>query len=638
MTITPGENVGSYRVIEQLGSGGMATVFKAYHPSLDRYVAIKVLHPAFKADPQFFERFQREARIVANLEHPNIIPVYDFSEHEGEPYLVMRFIEGDTLKPEMEGQPMPPTEVLHLMRPVCKGLSYAHKQGVLHRDIKPSNIMITDDGSVFVTDFGLARMVQAGESTLSQDMMVGTPQYISPEQAQGVSDLDQRTDIYSLGVVLYEMLTGRVPFSADTPFATVHDHIYTPLPMPSSVNPNIEPDVERMLLKALAKDPNDRFATVDELLQALEFTMGQQLTVASKTKKPTKIDTPPAATKKESGVPWWGWAGAAVLLVICLAIAALLGLAMFRQGRQNTAPPNQPVAAPVADIPSESEDTVQPVTAEQETQQNSEIESSSDAQPSQDIDAPIADDEQKTQNSDEPPPTAPPPADTPPPAPPADDNPPSSPNGDQPPPSPGDGTPPPPGGANPQTEQLLQQADQAMRSQQFEKAAEYFKQAIVADPYQLMAYFGLSKALEQQGDLQGSLAVLEEAVANNPEQAIAWTHLGEGQLFLERNPEAALDTFETASTLDPQADGPYAGKSIALTAMDQPAAAKEALDTALTLNPNSYEAQLANAFYLRGQGKPVLALQTLRDIVQDQKAPIHVKERARQLVVAWVED
>ena len=632
MTISSGENVGAYRVIEQLGSGGMATVFKAYHPSLDRYVAIKVLHPAFKADPQFFERFQREARIVANLEHPNIIPVYDFSEHEGEPYLVMRFIEGDTLKPEMEGQPMPPAEVLHLIRPVCQGLNYAHKQGVLHRDIKPSNIMITDDGSVFVTDFGLARMVQAGESTLSQDMMVGTPQYISPEQAQGVSNLDQRTDIYSLGVVLYEMLTGRVPFSADTPFATVHDHIYTPLPMPSSVNPDIEPDVERMLLKALAKNPDDRFATVDELLQSLEFTMGQQLTIASKTKKPTKIDKPPLTEKKEGGIPWWVWGGA-VLLIICLALAALSGLALFRAGRQNADRANQPASAPVANTQPEG-DSLQ-VEEEREPEAIDQLALADDAQSSQNIDTTTSDDEQITQDNNEPPPIAPPPADTPPPPPPSNNNPPPA-DGNQP-PQPGN-SPPPPGGSNPQAEQLFQQGEQAMRAQQFAEAAEYFEQAIDADPYQLKSYFGLSKALEELGDLDGSLGVLEDAVANNPEQAIAWTHLGEGQLFMGRNPEVALETFETASMLDPQAAGPYAGKSIALTAMDQPAAAKEALDTALALNPNSYEAQLANAFYLRQQGKPVLALQALRDIVQDQRAPIYVKERARQIVTAWVEN
>lgn len=337
MTLSPGENVGPYRIVEQLGSGGMATVFKAYHPGLDRYVAIKVLHAAFKADPQFFERFQREARIVAKLEHPNIIPVHDFNEHHGEPYLVMRFVEGDTMKPAMHGQPLPPAEVLRLMRPVCQALSYAHRQGVLHRDIKPSNIMVAEDGHVYLTDFGLARIVQAGESTLSQDMMIGTPQYISPEQAQGLRDLDGRTDIYSLGVVLYEMFTGRVPFSADTPFATVHDHIYTPLPLPTSLNPNLDPAIERLLLKALAKDPADRFKTADELLQALETTLGEQA-------KPAPAPPPPAG-KKNNLV--WVWVAAAALVVLILASLLVIGL--VRRASRNLAGPAAPVQVAAAE-------------------------------------------------------------------------------------------------------------------------------------------------------------------------------------------------------------------------------------------------------------------------------------------------
>jgi tetratricopeptide (TPR) repeat protein/predicted Ser/Thr protein kinase len=273
MAFVPGENVGPYRIIKQLGQGGMATVFKAYHPALDRYVAIKVLHPAFKQDPNFLARFQREARIVARLEHPNIVPIYDFSEHEGSPYLVMRYIEGETLKSHLKGI-VPVGEALAILRPVCHALSYAHEQGVLHRDIKPSNIILTSEGQVFLTDFGLARIAQAGESTLSQDVIVGTPQYISPEQAIGRSDLDARTDIYSLSVVLFEMLTGRVPFSADTPYAIIHDHIFTPLPLPRSINPDITPEIERILLKGLAKERDDRFSNVDELLAAFACACG----------------------------------------------------------------------------------------------------------------------------------------------------------------------------------------------------------------------------------------------------------------------------------------------------------------------------------------------------------------------------
>jgi tetratricopeptide (TPR) repeat protein len=182
-------------------------------------------------------------------------------------------------------------------------------------------------------------MVEAGESTLSQDMMVGTPQYISPEQAQGRKDLDGRTDVYSMGVVLYEMLTGRVPFSADTPFATVHDHIYTPLPPPSSINPQIDPAVERMLLKALAKDPDDRYATANELLDALETSLGAQITNA-----PTVAQTSPepettlATPIQKKRVPWWVWVGGATL-ILCVCLAGLLFFARIRQNRLNPPPP-----------------------------------------------------------------------------------------------------------------------------------------------------------------------------------------------------------------------------------------------------------------------------------------------------------
>ncbi|CAG0927547.1 eukaryotic-like serine/threonine-protein kinase [Thermoflexales bacterium] len=270
MTFSSGENVGPYRIVEQLGSGGMATVFKAYHANLDRYVAIKVLHPAFKQDPNFLSRFQREARIVAKLQHPAIVPVYDFNEHAGQPYLVMRFIEGETLKARLSKGDLPLFEVVQVLHPVGEALQYAHGQGVLHRDVKPSNILLTPDGSVFLADFGLARIAQAGESTLSQDALVGTPQYISPEQARGDPDLDARTDIYSLGVVLYELLIGRVPYQADTPYAVIHDHIYAPLPLPRSIKPGFPETLERVLLKALAKERGDRYASAAELMTAFE--------------------------------------------------------------------------------------------------------------------------------------------------------------------------------------------------------------------------------------------------------------------------------------------------------------------------------------------------------------------------------
>jgi tetratricopeptide (TPR) repeat protein/predicted Ser/Thr protein kinase len=285
-----GENVGPYRITKQLGVGGMATVWKAYHPALDRYVAIKVLHPSFKEDPQFTARFQREAKIVAKLTHPHIVPIYDFSEHEGMAYLVMRYIDGRTLKAILKEGPLPLDRVMGILEPAGQALAYAHDQGVLHRDIKPSNFILSSEGEVFLTDFGLARMAETGDSTLSRDMLVGTPQYISPEQARG-ERLDARTDIYSLGVVLFEMLTGKVPYDADTPYAVIHDHIFSPLPLPTEFKPDVPGPVERVVLKALAKDRNDRFENVREMVSALQEALAGE---------PVPVEAPPLLPEESS--------------------------------------------------------------------------------------------------------------------------------------------------------------------------------------------------------------------------------------------------------------------------------------------------------------------------------------------------
>ena len=270
MAFTTGENVGSYRVMEKLGRGGMATVYKAYHANLDRYVALKVLHPAFLEDPNFLARFQREARLVAKLEHPNIVPVYDFAEHDEQPYLVMKYIEGETLKAYLNRGRLSVEQIWNVVESVGAGLGHAHKEGILHRDVKPSNVIVANDGKIYLADFGLARIAQSGESTLSSDMIMGTPQYISPEQAKGEKDLDGRTDVYSFAVMLYEMVVGQVPFSADTPFSIIHDHIYSPLPLPHLINPSVPDEVERVLLKALSKERTDRYESVEDLSAAFK--------------------------------------------------------------------------------------------------------------------------------------------------------------------------------------------------------------------------------------------------------------------------------------------------------------------------------------------------------------------------------
>lgn len=269
-----GEQVGQYEVISELGHGGMATVYKAYHAQLDRHVAIKVMHQNFATDTNFAERFKREAQIVARLDHPHIVPVYDYNEYKGMPYLVMKIIQGRSLKQVLFKNPPSLEQILHIMTAIADATTYAHNKGILHRDIKPSNIVIDSDNIPYLADFGLARIAASGESTMSADVLLGTPNYMSPEQAKGAKDIDHRTDLYSLGVVLYELIVGQVPFSAPTPLAVIQDHIHTPLPRPSEINPDIPPKVEQVLRKALAKKPEQRYdsasAMVNDFKQAIQ--------------------------------------------------------------------------------------------------------------------------------------------------------------------------------------------------------------------------------------------------------------------------------------------------------------------------------------------------------------------------------
>jgi serine/threonine protein kinase len=366
MSFTAGENVGPYRIIEQLGQGGMASVFKAYHPALDRYVAIKVLHPAFKEDPNFLSRFQREARVVARLEHPHIVPIYDFAEHKGQPYLVMKFIEGVTLKARLAEKPLTKDEAIDIVMAVGAALSYAHGHGVLHRDIKPSNILLSPDGGIYLADFGLARIAEAGASTLSKDVMLGTPQYISPEQAVGLGDLDEGTDVYSLGVVLYEIVVGRVPFNADTPFSIIHDHIYTPLPPPSTINPNVPARVEAVLMKALEKERRNRYPSVEALTRAFKTAVlglkGEPAEPISTTKRvslaPTEVAKPASAEAPEDSLlagesgpqpakkrKRWPWIAAGIgITLVCL----LAFLASANRNGQSARAPSNPAESPPA--------------------------------------------------------------------------------------------------------------------------------------------------------------------------------------------------------------------------------------------------------------------------------------------------
>ncbi|HUP35063.1 MAG TPA: serine/threonine-protein kinase, partial [Candidatus Limnocylindria bacterium] len=276
MTLPPGATLGRFQILEPLGQGGMATVYKAYQPSLEREVALKVLRPGFAQDAQFLERFEREAKSIGRLRHPHIVQVFDFDTSGGQYVLAMEFLEGGTLATRLdllraEGRRLEPEEAVRIIGEVAGALGYAHQQGVVHRDIKPSNVMLTRQDWAVVTDFGIARILDTTSHTQT-GVGIGTPEYMSPEQGQG-QEVDHRADIYSLGVLAYELLVGRVPFHADTPLAVIYMHVHDPLPLPSSANAAVGPQVERVLLKALAKDREQRFASAPDLGEALRAAL-----------------------------------------------------------------------------------------------------------------------------------------------------------------------------------------------------------------------------------------------------------------------------------------------------------------------------------------------------------------------------
>jgi len=246
----------------------MAVVYRAYQPSLNRQVAIKVLPPQLAFDREFVERFIREAQAAAGLRHPGIVVIYDVSQQDGLYYIAMEYLEGQTLDQLIRRNgPLPPDRAARIIQQIAGALEYAHQKGFIHRDVKPANIFVGQNDQVTLTDFGIAKA--AGETRLTRTgMLVGTPEYMSPEQAEG-KPIDHRTDVYSLGVVLYELLTGRVPFRTDTPLSTLLQHAKNPPPSPRTLVPTLSREVERVVLKALSKDPNKRYQTSGALGEAL---------------------------------------------------------------------------------------------------------------------------------------------------------------------------------------------------------------------------------------------------------------------------------------------------------------------------------------------------------------------------------
>jgi tRNA A-37 threonylcarbamoyl transferase component Bud32 len=270
-----GQSLGRYHILEQLGEGGMAIVYKAYDTRLETDVAVKIIRTE-RLSPEILQRalkrFEREAKSLAQLTHPNLVKVLDYGEYEGKPYLVMPFLPGGTLKQLMKGKPYPWRDAARLLIPIARALDYAHKRNLIHRDVKPSNILITESGEPMLTDFGVVKIIDE-EATLDltgTSAAVGTPEYMAPEQATA-KNIDHRVDIYSLGIVFYELITNRRPFEADTPMAVLFKHASEPLPSPNLYVKELPASVENVLLKMLSKRPNDRYQSMGELVSELEM-------------------------------------------------------------------------------------------------------------------------------------------------------------------------------------------------------------------------------------------------------------------------------------------------------------------------------------------------------------------------------
>ena len=341
-----GKTLGGYEILEQIGRGGMASVYKARDSRMDRYVALKILPPYYSEDPVFQERFKREAKAIASLENPHILPVYAYGEEDNVAYLVIRYMPTGTLADLLEQSPLPLHEVSRLLTQVASALDYAHRRGILHRDVKPSNVLLDADGNAYLADFGIARLVEAA-SDLTGSGIVGTPAYISPEQvAGGSANLTAASDQYALGIMLYEMLTGKRPFEADTPMQVLMMHMNEPLPSARALRPDLPEAAEEAIDKALSKDPADRFATCAALASAFASglekaahasTVHRPIEAAPPTRHARQADLdvetvavqPSSPATKKRGLPIGLLAGLGGLIVIAVIGAVIFGPRLF---------------------------------------------------------------------------------------------------------------------------------------------------------------------------------------------------------------------------------------------------------------------------------------------------------------------
>ncbi len=347
------EKIGRYIIKSELGRGGMATVYHAHDPLFEREVALKVLPREMLHDPQFRSRFEREIKMVASLEHPAIVPVYDVGDEDGQPYFVMRFMTGGSLSDLIKNGQFTLAETANIISKIAQGLAYAHRKGVIHRDLKPDNILFDENAEPFISDFGIAKLAESG-SSLTGSGVIGTPAYMSPEQAQG-TQVDGRSDVYGLGVIIYQMLTGQQPYSADTPMGVVLKHITEPVPDILKLIPDMPPEVDDLIKKALAKDKTKRYENTIELAKALnkiglgdEGNLTFNATTGLKTRLNNATTLSPTLARNKTGL----------IVVGVVLVVAIIGFFLIRNQLMAS-----PQATPTATLLTQPTVTLVPITA-----------------------------------------------------------------------------------------------------------------------------------------------------------------------------------------------------------------------------------------------------------------------------------